>query len=136
MSPGDFIKHLTVKKTSWKSHSLEEQKSYNPFIMILWISMMAPDLMQELDFIQSKQVPDRDHYNFLLAILPKKSLYNQWIKPRKKEYTKDVIERLAAFYNEGSSQIIACIDILDKSKIENILKQQGLGEKEIKKLIA
>lgn len=135
MSPGDWIKHLTVYKTPWYKHSLEEQKSYNQYIVVLWISMMAPDLMQELDFIQSRQIPDRDHYNFLLAILPKKQLYNQWIKPRKREYTKDVIERLAVYYNEGSAQIIQCLDILDKPKIENILRQQGLGEKEIKKLI-
>jgi hypothetical protein len=72
VSPNDFIKHLTIYKTPWDKHSKEEQKTYLPFIINLWLSM-NPDLLEVVNEVQQYQVPNRDHYNFYLSVLPKKS---------------------------------------------------------------
>jgi ribonuclease HI len=131
MSPSDWIKHLTIYKTPWEKHSPEEQKSYNSFILNLWMSM-EPSLIELINDVQKYQVPNRDHYNLYLKVLPKKSLYLRWIKAKKGEYSKDVVERLAAFYSCSTREINDSIECLDKQQIINILEQTGLGEKEIK----
>lgn len=134
MSPGDWIKHLTIYKTPWNKHSKEEQKTYLPYIMNLWLSM-APELIEIVNEVQKQQVPNRDHYNFYLSVLPKKSMYFRWIKARKKEYGKDVIEHLSAYYNVSSKEILDSLCLLDESKIISILQQLGISDKDIKKLL-
>ena len=77
----------------------------------------------------------RDHYNFYLKFLQKKRLNYRWIKARKKQYSKDIVERIAAFYSEGSSQILDSISLLSEQQIINILEQTGLNNKSIKQLM-
>ena len=134
MVPGDFIKHFTVLKTPWDNFTQEDKKSYLPYIINLWLSM-APELIEVINEVQQQQVPNRDHYNFYLKVLPKKSLRYQWIKAKKKEYNKDVISRIASFYNVGTQEIYDSIGLLDEEKIINILQQQGLQDKMIKQLL-
>lgn len=134
MSPGDFLKHLTVYKTPWENHSPEEQKTYLPFIINLWLSM-EPSLIEIINDVQKYQVPNRDHYDFYLKVLPKKSLYLRWIKAKKGEYSKGIVERLAAFYNVSTREINDSIECLDKQQIISILEQTGLGDKDIKQLM-
>lgn len=134
MSPNDFIKHLTIYKTPWIKHSKEEQKSYLPYIMNVWLAM-SPDLIEVVNEVQQQQVPNRDHYNFYLSVLPKKSIYFRWIKARKKEYSKDVIEQLSAFYSTSNREIYDSLCLLDKPKIISILQQTGLNDKQIKQLV-
>jgi hypothetical protein len=134
MSPADWLNHMTVYKTPWNEISSEEQKTYLPFILNLWLSMV-PEYIEVINQVQSYQVPNRDHYNFYLKVLPKKKLFFRWIKPKSKKYNKDVISKLAAFYNEGSHQINDSIDCFEKQDIIHILENMGLSNKEIEKLL-
>jgi len=134
MSPGDWINHFTVLKTPWNSFSKDEQKTYLPFITNLWLSM-DPTLIEIVNEVQKQQVPNRDHYNFFLTNLPKKKRWFQWIKAKKKEYSKDVIDKLAAYYSVSSREILDSLCVLDELKIIKILQQTGLPEKEITKLL-
>lgn len=134
MSPADFIKHLTIYKTPWNKHSKDEQKTYLPFIMNLWLSM-NPDLIEVVNEVQQHQVPNRDHYNFYLSVLPKKSIYLRWIKAKKKEYSKDVIEHLSAFYSVSMREISDSLCVLDEPKIINILGNLGIPNKQIKSML-
>lgn len=134
MSPGDFVKHLTVYKTPWEKLSREDQKSYLPYVINLWLAM-CPELIEIINEIQSQQVPNRDHYNLYLKLLPKKSLRFQWIKAKKKEYSKDVINKLSQFFSVGSREIYDSIHILSELQIKTILSNMGIPEKEINKLI-
>jgi hypothetical protein len=134
MSPSDWLNHMTVLKTPWDKFTSEEQKTYNPFINNLFLSM-EPSLLEIINEIQRYQVPNRDHYNFYLKILPKKKLFFRWIKAKKGVYSKDVINKLATFYNEGSQQINDSLECLDKKDIIHILENMGYGEKLIKQLL-
>ena len=134
MSPGDWINHFTVLKTPWNSFSKDEQKTYLPFITNLWLSM-DPTLIEIVNEVQKYQVPNRDHYNFFLANLPKKKRWFQWIKAKKKEYNKDVIDKLATFYSTSTREIYDSIHVLSEQNIIDILTQTGLQDKEITKLL-
>ena len=134
MSPGTWIDHMTAYKTPWDKISQEEQKSYNPFINNLWLSM-NPDFIEIVNEVQKFQVPNRDHYNLYCKILPKKKPYFRWIKARKKVYSKDVVKLLASFYNVGTKEIYDSLCVLSKEKIINILKQMSYNDKQIKTLL-
>ncbi len=134
MTPSEWINHFTVLKTPWNSFSKDEQKTYNSFITNLWLSM-DPTLIEVVNEVQKQQVPNRDHYNFFLTNLPKKKRWFQWIKAKKKEYSKDVIDKLAAYYSVSSREIHDSICILSEPNIIDILKQTGLQDKEITKLL-
>lgn len=134
MSPGDWLNHMTILKTPWDKISQEEQKTYNNYINNLWLSM-CPELIEDINEVQKYQVPDRDHYNFYLKILPKKKLFYRWIKAKKGIYNKDVINKLSSFYNEGSHQINDSLECLNEQKIISILENMGYGEKSIKQLL-
>ena len=134
MTPQEWVNHFTVYKTPWNKFTPDEQKTYLPFIINIWLAQ-TPDLIEIVDQVQQQQVPNRDHYNFYLKFLPKKRLNSRWIKAKKKIYGKDVVERIAAFYSEGSSQILDSISLLSEQQVINILEQTGLNSKTIKQLM-
>jgi len=134
VGPTEWIKEMTTKKTPWSSISMTEQKTYNPFIMNLWLSM-NPDWLEIVNEVQSQQVPNRDHYNFYKGILPKKQPFFRWIKASKKEYSKDVIDKLAIYYSCSSREIIDSLCILTEQNISDILMKMGISDKEIKKML-
>lgn len=134
MSPGDWINHFTVLKTPWNLFSKDEQKTYLPFITNLWLSM-DPTLIEIVNEVQKQQVPNRDHYNFFLKNLPKKKRWFQWIKAKKKEYSKDVIDKLAAYYSISSREVYECIPLLSEHQITDVLKQLGISDKIITKML-
>lgn len=134
MSPQQWLEHLTVKKTPWDSFTKDEQSTYLPFMTNLWLSH-APGYIEIINQVQSYQVPNRDHYNFYLQILPKKKLFLNWLKPKSKKYNKDVISRIATFYNVSSREINDSIELFEEKEIIRILENTGLLEKDIKKLL-
>jgi len=134
MKPGDWLNHLTVYKTPWEKHSLEEQKTYLPFIVNLWLSM-CPELIEIISDVQKYQVSNKHHYNLYLKVLPKKKLYYRWIKAKKNNYSEDVIDLLASFYKTSTREISDSLDILDEQKIKSILSNMGINDKEQIKLL-
>ena len=134
MSPQEFINHLTIYKTPWDKFSEIDKKTYLPYIMNVWLAQV-PDLIEIVNESQKQQIPNRDHYNFWLQVLPKKRLNSRWIKAKKKQYSKDVVNHIAAFYNVGSSEIYDSISILDEQQIKNILSEMGISDKEQIKLL-
>lgn len=134
MKPTEWIEHLTIKKTPWNSFNDEEQKTYLPYIQNLFLSMV-PELIETINETQLQQVPNRDHYNFYLKILPKKKLYMRWVKAIKKQYSKDVIQIIANYNQCGTREILDSVELFNDDIITDILQQTGLQDKQIKTLL-
>lgn len=134
MTPNEWLDHICIKKTNWNSFTEDQQKTYLPYIINLFLSM-APELIEVVNEVQKQQVPNKDHYNFYKTVLPKKKLFFRWLKAKKKEYSKDVVERIAAFYSISTREIYDSICILSQQNIIDILKQIGTSDKDIKKLL-
>lgn len=125
---------MSVKKTSWDSISEEEQKTYLPFIINLWLSM-APEYIEYISYIQQYQVPNKNHYNFYLKLLPKKNPYLRWVKGSKKLYSKEVLLKLAEYYSVGIKDIKGSLDLMDEDFIIGVLSKMGIDNKKIKKMM-
>lgn len=134
MGPADWIKHATIKKTLWEDIPDEERKTYNPFIMNLWLSM-EPDLLETIEFIQRYQIPNKHHYNFYKLVLPKRNIYLRWIKSKKREYKPEVINIIASHYKISIREVYDSLEVLNKDTIIDILKMNSINDKQIKILL-
>ena len=129
-----ILECLTTKKIPRDEIGEENKKGYNPFLTNLWLSM-CPELIEIINEVQKYQVNNKHHYNLYLKVLPKKKLYYRWIKAKKKDYSKDVIDLLASFYKTSTREISDSLDILDEPKIKSILSNMGINDKEQVKLL-
>lgn len=134
MTPAIWLDHMTVKKTPWDKIPKEDQLTYLPFIINLWLSH-AVGYIEFVNEVQKYQVPNRDHYNFYLKILPKKKLFLNWVKPKSKKYNKDIISKISTFYKVSTREINESLDCLEEPDLFYILENMGLNEKDIKKLM-
>lgn len=134
MSIPEWLDQICVKKTNWGNFSDEDKKSYNQYIINLWLSM-EPKLIEILNDIQKYTISDKNHYNFLKKSLPKKKIFLRWIRAKKSVWSKDVINELSCIYELSSREVYDVINMLSNEQIENILKQKGLSIKEIKKIL-
>lgn len=129
-----ILDHLTIRKTNWNDLKKEEKEGYNPYLINLWLSHV-PSYIEIINEVQTQQVPNRDHYKFWLEVLPKKKLWLQWLKPKSKPYSKELILYLSEFYKVSTKEMENCFNLLDDENIVHILENIGLGCKEIKKIL-
>jgi hypothetical protein len=74
-------------------------------------------------------------YNFYIDFLPKKKIWNKYIKNKNKKDSKELSKIIANYLELGINEANSYIPLLNKGEIDNILNRIGLEEKEIKKLI-
>ena len=67
--------------------------------------------------------------------IPKKKTFFKYIKPSKKTYNQEVIDKLSSFFNISTREAIEFEPLLSKVEIQNILSLTGISDKEIKKLL-
>jgi hypothetical protein len=139
----EWIDDLTVNKTPTKEISKSEWKSFDPFMINLWLSMDVNSI-EIVNYLQkytlSGMKPEMV-YRLLLSFLPKKKLYLKWIKGKKDvKYNKDLINYIKLYYEVSSHEAEEYLEIYycsDKGKqeVETILKKYGCTDKEIKTMM-
>jgi hypothetical protein len=135
MTPWDFIKHLTVNKTPWKSYTEEEKNDFNSYMIHKVLSMdenyiELANIVQKLPPTEKKQI-----YNVYLNILPNKPLYSKYIKSTIKSYSPELLTHIAFYFECSKKEASEYITILSKSDVENILTELGLDDKVKKTLL-
>ena len=73
-------------------------------------------------------------YNFYCNMIPKKKVWNKYIKSTKKAKNKELVEIIANYFECGLSESDHYIDIMGKNEVKNILTSIGKEKKEITKL--
>ena len=74
-------------------------------------------------------------YNFYKEILPKKKIWNKYIKTKNKNDRKELNKIISNYLELGIDEVNSYIPILNKDGVTDILNRIGLEPKEIKKLI-
>lgn len=134
MTPAQWINEFTIKKSNWEDIIYEEKKTYNQFIINLFLSML-PDYIEIIDHIQQNQVSDKHHYNFWKNTLPKRKPWMKWVKGKKKRYSNNVLNIIADYYKVGRKDIIDSLNIITDEFVNQTLSKAGISNKEIKKLL-
>ena len=131
----DWLDEITVKKTPSEEFTGNDWEKFNSWLMHRFIScnryyIELANLAQSLPPQNKKQV-----YNLYKEMIPKGKSYFKYIKSKTKQPNKELIDKLTSYFKLGSSEIITYISILNKNDLTNILKEMGVEDKEIKKLL-
>ena len=88
------------------------------------------------DYAQS-MLPNmkKEIYNFYKEMIPKNKTYLKYVKSQTKGYSKDLLEKVADYYEVGIREARSYIAVMKKDELTQILSEMGLEDKEIKKLL-
>ena len=135
MTVFNWLEEITVKKTPSSQFSQEDWDDWNSYMVHRFLSM-------NISYIDIVNVAQRFHptdkkglYNFYKEILPKKKIWNKYVKNQNKIDFKELSKIIAGYLELGVDEAKSYIPILNKDGVKNILTSMGLETKEIKKLI-
>jgi hypothetical protein len=77
----------------------------------------------------------KEIYNFYREMIPKRKVWLQYIKTKNKEVNKELISHIASYYEVGSREARSYINVITDEEMPIILREMGLEDKEIKKLL-
>ena len=135
MTVFNWLNEITVKKPPSSQFSQEDWDGWNSYMVHRFLSMNI-SYIDVVNAAQRFQPTDKKGiYNFYKDFLPKKKIWNKYIKNKNKKDSKELSKIIANYLELGINEANSYIPILNKGEIDNILKRIGLEEKEIKKLI-
>jgi hypothetical protein len=123
---------ITVEKRDWSSFTEEEQSGFNSFIINKALSFNK-NYIQIVEMAMLYPMPPDKLYDFYKDIIPKKPMWNKWIKPNI-SWNDEELQLLAIYFECGTREVKDFIELLvdeDKNIILNELK--GINKKPKKK---
>ena len=135
MTVFNWLNEITVKKPPSSQFSQEDWDGWNSYMVHRFLSMNI-SYIDVVNAAQRFQPTDKKGiYNFYKDFLPKKKIWNKYIKNKNKKDSKELSKIIANYLELGINEANSYIPLLNKGEIDNILNRIGLEEKEIKKLI-
>ena len=135
MTPFDFLKLVHNKSIKWESLNEDEQKAYNTFIINKALSFNS-NYLDIVNKIQHYTPTPKESYKYLQSMTSDKFRYNKWIKGQKtKSFNPHLIAIVSSHLECSCKQAEDYLNILEKKEIKMLLKQVGLQEGDIKKLM-
>jgi len=130
----DWLDEITVKKSPASQFSDEDWDSWNSYMVHRFMSM-GQNNIEVANIAQRMHPTDKiGIYNFYCNIIPKKKVWNKYIKSSKKVKNKELVEIIANYFECGLSESDHYIDMMGKDEVKNILTSIGKEKKEITKL--
>ena len=135
MTVFNWLNEITVKKSPASQFTQEDWDGWNSYMVHRFLSM-------NINYVDVVNIAQKFHptdkiglYNFYKEIIPRKKVWNKYIKNQNKKDTKELSKILSNYFKVGLSEANSYIKPLGKENITNILVGVGLEKKEIKKLI-
>ena len=124
----EFLKGMTEKKTTFDFSLSEINKEYDQYIINRFVSMTQVfiPIVNQMNKIQN--ISNETHYEFYKSILPKKSIYFNYIK-KEKEVNKYDIECIAKYFEISLREARMYCEVLKKEDIKKIVKKFDYGRK-------
>jgi hypothetical protein len=131
----DWLNHITLYKTPSTEFTDNDWENFNSYMVHRFISMNIY-YVEIADYAQS-MLPNmkKEIYNFYKEMIPKNKTYLKYVKSQTKGYSKDLLEKIADYYEVGIREARSYIAVMKKDELTQILSEMGLEDKEIKKLL-
>ena len=130
----DWLDEITVKKSPASQFSKEDWDSWNSYMVHRFMSMSTSNI-EIANLAQRMQPTDKiGIYNFYCSLIPKRKVWNKYIKSSIKSKNKDLISSIANYFEVGFHEADHYIDIIGKQETKNILTSIGKEKKEITQL--
>jgi len=131
----DWLKEITYNKSPWNSFTEEDKESFNPYMIHRFLSM-NPDYVDFVNTVQTVPYTNKERvYNIYLYTIPKKDMWLKYIKSTKTKRQEAMLKHIATYYECSLGEAEEYADILKDTGVKSILKQLGVDDKEIKKLL-
>ena len=131
----DWLQHITLYKTPASEFTDNDWENFNSYMVHRFISM-SPYYVEVADYAQSMlPTMKKEIYNFYREMIPKRKVWLQYIKTKNKPVNKELVEKIAEYYEIGTSDAHSYINIITDKEMFVILGEMGLDNKEIKKLL-
>lgn len=118
----DHWKNLTSKTPSVDSTSPENLKSYSPYMINRFASMV--DVMLPIAAeVAAHELPPEANYRVWNSILPKRYIKFNYMK--KKHEGSDDMDAISEFFEMGTKDTQIAMDILTASEKQEIVKKFG-----------
>tara|TARA_R110001606_G_scaffold73050_7_gene168332 strand:+ start:1695 stop:2108 length:414 start_codon:yes stop_codon:yes gene_type:complete len=135
MTVFNWLNEITVKKSPSSQFSQEDWNDWNSYMVHRFLSMNT-SYIDIVNLAQKFHPTDKKGiYNFYKEILPKKKIWNKYIKTKNKNDRKELNKIISNYLELGIDEVNSYIPILNKAGVTDILNRIGLEPKEIKKLI-
>tara|TARA_R110002050_G_scaffold119081_5_gene236853 strand:- start:939 stop:1355 length:417 start_codon:yes stop_codon:yes gene_type:complete len=135
MTVFNWLNEITVKKTPSTQFEKEDWDGWNSYMVHRFLSMNK-GYINIVNLAQKFHPTDKEGlYNFYKEILPKKKIWNKYIKNQNKKDTKELSNILSDYFKIGLDESSSYIPVLEKKVITEILYSIGKEKKEINKLI-
>ena len=131
----DWLKEITYNKSPWNSFTEEDRESFNPYMIHRFLSM-NPDYVDFVNTVQTVPYTSKEKiYHIYLYTIPKRDMWLKYIKSTETKRQEAMLKYIATYYECSLGEAEEYADILRDNGIKNILKQSGVDDKEIKKLL-
>lgn len=134
MTVFNWLDEITVKKSPSSQFLQKDWDDWNSYMVHRFLSM-------NMGYIDLVNVAQKFHptdkigiYNFYKEHIPKKKIWNKYIKNQNKKDTKELCKIISKYFEIGLNEANSYIPVLGKDSILNILNAVGLEKKEITKL--
>ena len=138
----DHLNNLTVSKTKWDDLRDCDKKTFNNYMITLWLGM-HPDLLEFIDEIQqyaTNNLSTKDYYKILYDFLPDTKMYFKFIKSAKEaKYNEELIHLISKHYNVCKKTSIDYLEIYNMNldgqlALRELIEKYGKTDKEISKM--
>ena len=131
----DWLQHITLYKTPASEFTDNDWENFNSYMIHRFISM-SPYYVEITDYAQSMlPTMKKEIYNFYREMIPKRKIWLQYIKTKNKQVNKELVEKIAEYYEVVTSDARSYINLMEDKEIFIILGEMGLDSKEVKKLL-
>jgi len=131
----DWLKEITLNKTSWENFSEKDRESFNVFMINRYLSMNM-DYIELVNYVQTIPFTEKEkYYTIYCQMIPKKNVFLKYTKSNKKTKPKEIAEYVAKYYECSLGEADHYIDIIKEHGVRNILWQMGVDQKELDKLV-
>ena len=129
-----WVKEIFTTKRKWSDFTDEQQKLLEPYMINKFISMNKK-YIEIVNIIQQLNIQDKEkYYTICCDFFPVDyKYYSPYIKG-KKQANKELLSQLSTYFNCSNRESSDYIELLDKSKIKDILEEMGMDKKDITKI--
>lgn len=130
-----WLNEITEYKSPSEEFTDKDWDNFNSYMVHRFISMNL--YYTELANYAQSLMPNnkKEIYNFYKEMIPRRKAFFKYIKTKTKQPNKELVEKITSYFEIGSSEASTYIDLMSKNDMTDILKEMGVEDKEIKKLI-
>ena len=130
----DWLNEISYKKSPWSSFSEDDKDNFNSYMINRFVSMKS-NYIDLVNLIQKYTIPKSVLYNYYCKTIPKSRTFFRYIKPKKSNINKDLLNILSKHLQLSKREIKDNYNLIGEDFKRELLTNLNIDNKQIKKLL-